>query len=142
MEMQRQKPIHLRCQKCGYDFSYNANYVERNIDTLKKEITQIVEQLTQFKAEHPDARERNANKWYQSAKKAQVIKTKELSELKNYRKIAEQEIKLQTYYAFRRKVAEIIGNDKMIELVRECEKEMAYHDYETAVQKHNNFENA
>ena len=53
MELKQVKPIHLRCPKCGYDFSYNTNHIEEEIDRLKCEITSIKNQITEYKKEHP-----------------------------------------------------------------------------------------
>lgn len=52
MDLKQIKPIHLVCPKCKYDFSYNSSYVERNIDKLKCEITNIKAQLESFNASH------------------------------------------------------------------------------------------
>lgn len=67
MELKQTKPIHLRCPKCGYDFSYNTNHIEEEMDRLKNEVTSISRQIAQYKVENP--KNFAKNEWYKKAKK-------------------------------------------------------------------------
>ena len=49
MELKQTKPIHLKCPKCGYDFAYNTNHIEEEIDSLKKEIASVIGRLKKGK---------------------------------------------------------------------------------------------
>lgn len=86
MELKQTKPIHLRCPKCGYDFSYNTNHIEESIDTLKCEITDIKSQLERFNAEHPNPAERRKNTWRRNAQVALSVKNAQLQKLKKQEK--------------------------------------------------------
>ena len=81
MELKQTKPIHLRCPKCGYDFSYNTNHDEAEIDRLKCEITSIKNQITQRKREHPKI---YRDEWY---KRAQAALTSKNAQLQGKRQI-------------------------------------------------------
>lgn len=138
MELKKEKPIHLRCPKCGYDFAYNTNHIEEEIDKLKNEITSISCQIAQFKAENP--KNFAENEWYKKAKKAVAIRRAQLSEYKKARKATNIEIKLQTFEIFKKLVAERIGKEEMLKLVKEAEDEMLYYDYDMATQTFTRFE--
>lgn len=140
MELKQAKPIHLRCPKCGYDFSYNTNHVEEEIDRIKNEITSISRQIAQYKAENP--KDFQEKEWYKKAKKAVAIKQAQLSEYKKARKATNVEIKLQTFQIFKNLVAERIGEEEMLKLVKEAEDEMIYYDYDMATQKFTRFDGA
>lgn len=140
MELKQAKPIHLRCPKCGYDFSYNTNHVEEEIDRIKNEITSISRQIAQYKAENP--KNSQAKEWYKKAKKAVAIKQVQLSEYKKARKATDVEIKLQTFIIFKKLVAEKIGKEEMLKLIQEAEDEMIYYDYDMATQKFTRFDGA
>lgn len=138
MELKQEKPIHLRCPKCGYDFAYNTNHIEEEIDKLKNEITSITNQITQYKTENPE--EYQAQEWYKRAKKALSLKQAKISKLKKARKATATEIKLQTFSIFRALVAERIGKEETLKLLEQAEDEMIYCDYDMATQTFTRFE--
>ena len=138
MELKQEKPIHLRCPKCGYDFAYNTNHIEEEIDKLKNEITSITNQITQYKTENPE--EYQAQEWYKRAKKALSLKQAKISKLKKARKATATEIKLQTFSIFRALVAERIGKEETLKLLKQAEDEMIYYDYDMATQTFTRFE--
>ena len=140
MELKQAKPIHLRCPKCGYDFSYNTNHIEEEVDKLKNEITSISRQIAQYKAENSS--DYNSKEWYKKAKKAVSIRQAQLSEVKKARKAAAVEIQLQTFQIFKNLVAERIGKEEMLKLIKEAEDEMIYYDYDMATQKFTRFDGA
>ena len=49
MDLKQEKPIHLRCPKCGYDFSYNTNHIEEKIDSIKQNIASAMSQIKELK---------------------------------------------------------------------------------------------
>lgn len=138
MELKQEKPIHLRCPKCGYDFAYNTNHIEEEIDKLKNEITSITTQIVQCKAENPEGYQ--SEEWYKRAKKAVALKQAQISKLKKARKATAAEIKLQTFSIFRALVAERIGKEEMLKLLKQAEDEMIYYDYDMATQTFTRFE--
>lgn len=62
MELNQRKPIHLRCPKCGYDFAYNTNHIEEEIDSLKKDITYIMNEIQRYKREYKNYYKENSYK--------------------------------------------------------------------------------
>ena len=137
MELKQTKPIHLRCPKCGYDFSYNTNHVEAEIDRLKCEITSIKNQITQRKREHPKI---YRDEWYKRAQAALTSKNAQLQELKKARKATAVEIKLQTNIIFRQLVELKLGKDETMKLLKEAEDQMIYYDCDMATQTFTRFE--
>ena len=140
MNLKQTKPIHLRCPKCKHDFAYNTNHIENEIDKLKCEISDIKAQITAFNSTNLTPAEKKKNQWRKNALAALSFKNAHQQELKKPRKATAVEIKLQTFYVFKRLVAAEIGQDKMIQLVQEAEDQMVYWDYDTAKQKYTKFE--
>lgn len=133
------KPVHLRCEKCGYDITYNAGQVTREIEVLGNEILSINKQLASFKAQHTK-KECQESQWYKNAIKALNIKKGQMAELKQVRKHGDMEVKLQSLQEFVNRCKEEFGRERVIELLQECENDMVYHDYETAIQRYTDFD--
>lgn len=139
MELKQVKPIHLRCPKCGYDFSYNSNHIEAEIEKLKCEITLIKKQITQYKIDNPDPNVRNRDIWYRKAQAAIAAKEAQMREYKKSRKATYTEIEIQKAYIFKKLVAEKIGKDEMIKLSEEAENQMVYYVWDMSKQRFTNF---
>lgn len=139
MELKQTKPIHLRCPKCGYDFSYNTNHVEEEIDRLKCEITAIKKQITERKKEHPRT---YRDSWYRAAHAAMAEKNAQIQEYKKARKATAVEIKLQTNIIFRQLVEQKLGREETLKLLKEAEEQMIYYNWDMATQTFSRFEGA
>ncbi len=139
MELKQTKPIHLRCPKCGYDFSYNTNHIEEEIDRLKCEITSIKNQITEHKKEHPKT---YRDTWYEKATEAMRIKTARLQQMKKARKATAVEIKMQTNRIFRQLVEQKLGKEETLKLIKEAEDQMVYYNWDMATQTFTRFEGA
>lgn len=137
MELKQKKPIHLRCPKCGYDFAYNTNHIEEEIDTLKKEIVSITSDIQRYKRKH-----RNYNKEYDYRNLQCALRSRQcrLADLKKARKATAVEIKLQTNIIFRRLVEEKLGKEETLKLLQEAEEQMVYYDWDMATQTFTRFE--
>lgn len=137
MDSQRNpKPVHLVCPKCHYEFEYDVCYYDRKIADLKAEITDIMKQLEIFKSEYrPDFK---TNKWRIQATQALAIKQKQISELKGFRKTANQIAKNQETEIFVRLVKEAIPEKQYRALWQQAEDEMKYNTYDTAIQRFSN----
>jgi len=137
MELKQEKPIHLRCPKCGYDFAYNTNHIEEEIDTLKKEIASITSEIQRYKREH-----RNYSKeyGYRNLQFALRRRQSRLVDVKKARKATAVEIKLQTNIIFRQLVEEKLGKEETLKLLREAEEQMVYYDWDMATQTFTRFE--
>lgn len=137
MDLKQEKPIHLRCPKCGYDFSYNTNHIEEEIDTVKIEIASIISRIADYKREHRhymnDPEYRNLN----SALKRRQSK---LANLKKARKATAVEIKLQTDRIFRQLVEQQLGREETMKLLKEAEDQMVYYNWDVATQTFTRFE--
>lgn len=137
MELKQKKPIHLRCPKCGYDFAYNTNHIEREIDELKEDIAQLLSEIQFYKRNH-----RNYKKEYEFKNLQCTLRRKQerLSYIKKARKATAVEIKLQTNIIFRQLVERRIGKEETLKLLKEAEEEMIYYDWDMATQTFTRFE--
>ena len=139
MELKQAKPIHLKCPKCGYDFSYNTNHIEEEIDTLKCDITSIKSQMAQHKANNPNG---YRDAWYRKANSALQYKQAQITKLKKARKATAVEIKLQTFELFKKIVKDRYGQDEYLKMIKESEEELVYYTWDMATQSFTRFENA
>ena len=139
MELKQEKPIHLKCPKCGYDFSYNTNHIEEEIDTLKCDITSIKNQITQRKMNNPKS---YRDAWYRKANSALQYKQLQLAKLKKARKATAVEIKLQTFELFKKIVKDRYGQDEYLKMIKETEEELVYYTWDMATQTFTRFEGA
>ncbi len=139
MNLKQVKPIHLCCPKCGYDFSYNTNHIEEEIDRLKCEITSIKSQITEYKKQYPKT---YRDEWYRKANAAMTAKSAQLQELKKARKATAVEIKLQTNIIFRQLVEQKLGKEETMKLTKEAEEQMVYYNWDMATQTFTRFEGA
>lgn len=139
MELKQVKPIHLRCPKCGYDFSYNTNHIEEEIDRLKCEITSIKSKITKYKNDHPKT---YRDDWYRKANAAMASRNAQLHELKKARKATAVEIKLQTNIIFRQLVEQKLGKEETMKLIKDAEDQMVYYNWDMATQTFTRFEGA
>lgn len=137
MELRQRKPIHLRCPKCGYDFSYNSNHVEEEIDTLKREIASIMTRIEEYKREHKTWKNELEYKNLQVALKKRQAR---IVEVKKARKATVVEIKLQTNQIFKKLVEQKVGVEETKRLLKEAEEQLIYYDYDTAHQTFTRFE--
>ena len=101
MDLKQTKPVHLRCPKCGYDFSYNTNHIENEIDRLKCEISSIKSAMQEHKRLYPG---RYRDSWYKKASCKLQENVAQLQEYKKARKATAVEIKLQTNIIFKKLV--------------------------------------
>lgn len=138
MELKQDKPIHLRCPKCGYDFAYNANHVEERIDQLKEDISSIMAQMKDFKASNPANYFKSD--WYRKAKSALSYKQADLVKAKKARKATAEEIKRQQNIIFYKLVCERIGKDEALKLMKEAEEELVYYEWDMATQTFTRFD--
>ncbi len=137
MNLKQKKPIHLKCPKCGYDFAYNTNHIEEEIERLKYEVTSIINKITKYKKEHPNS---YCDNWYKKAQRSLKIKNLQLQELKKARKATVVEIELQKHNIFKQLVEEELGKEKTSKLLDEAEEQMVYYDWDMATQTFTRFE--
>jgi DNA-directed RNA polymerase subunit M/transcription elongation factor TFIIS len=131
------KPIHLRCPKCGYDFSYNSRHIENEYDKVKTEIRVIIEKITEMNKDNVSKNAPERKRLVKRLNDAQV----RLAAIKRTRKSVSESIESDKEKIFRQKIKALIGEEKYVKLRQECEDEMAYNLYDMAIQNHNRFNN-
>lgn len=139
MNLKQKKPIHLCCPKCGYDFAYNTNHIEEEIDRLKREIAFIMSNIERYKREHKNWSKDSAYRNLQAALKCRQY---ELVDFKKARKATVVEIKLQKNIIFHQLVEQKLGRDETRRLLEEAEEQMVYYDWDMATQTFTRFERA
>jgi ribonuclease D len=100
--------VQLVCPKCRYEYQYDNGYYDTNISRLGIEIQDIIKQLAEHNMKPKTVQYANTD-WWLRTKRALTIKQKELTELKAFRKIADQQRKRAEHEAFKNAVKEVCG---------------------------------
>ena len=140
MDLKQEKPIHLRCPKCGYDFSYNTNHIEEKIDSIKQNIASAMSQIKELKAAYPNNYYKQER--YRRAQAALAHNQKALVNAKKARKATAVEIQKQVNKIFYQLVCEKIGKDEALKLMQEAEDQLVYYTWDMATQTFTRFEKA
>lgn len=138
MDLKQTKPIHLKCPKCGHDFSCNTNKVEEDYNNAKIKAASI-------KAELAKMRQNNVSKKspeYKRLLRLQEDTILQITAIKKARQAMNREMEIQKCMIFKNLVKGEIGEKRTIELLKEAEEEMCFYDYDTAIQKNNRFNGA
>ena len=138
MDLKQSKPLHFRCPKCGYDFSANTNHIVEERQNLSRQRLLTIQKMQEFK----NVKNKNRMPEYQRLNaKLQDIDLK-LQALKRLNTNLSQNAELQKYQIFNDLVKKEIGKERALELIKEAEDCLLYRDYDMAVQRHTNFDNA
>ena len=138
MDLKKQtKPIHLRCPNCGHDFSYNSRHIENEYDRVKEQIKFMKVRLSEMNEERVPKNAPERKRIQAKLDNAAL----ELQQIKRSRKAVSESIQANLEKNFRLKVKALIGDEKYIQLRKECEDDLTYNIYDMAFQNHNNFNN-
>lgn len=113
----------LTCPKCKYEFHYDNGYYDDNITRLGREIAEINCQIADYNC-LSDEEKKKKKDWYNRTKRAYMYKTKEIGELKAFRKISDQQVKHYEYDTFKRLVRDLVGQEEYMRLIGEMKKEL------------------
>lgn len=132
------KPIHFTCPKCHADFEFNGGELARRKEELGHEQHVLLAKI---------AAEKNRNPGIKTPYYRQLVKRLEesranYSEIKSAVRLASENAELQVLQAFKKEIRRRLGDEVVNKILAECEAEMSFNDYDTAIQNHNNFENA
>lgn len=134
----------LTCPKCKHEFAYDNGHIDAKIAQLREEVTEIKRQITEYKM-LPVWEQKQKKDWHRRAAHMVATKQHELSELKSFRKVANQEKRRTVDAAFKTLVKEEIGEEAYIKLMEKAEAEceaynivdMMRHEYTRANSKAN-----
>lgn len=111
------------CPKCRHEFTYDNGYYDKNIAKLGFEIKEINEQLTKYNA--LSVKEKKAkSKWRQSCVIALQEKQIQIGELKELRKVNDQQMNAMAYVTFKNVVREELGEAKYKNLLEKALAEL------------------
>lgn len=113
----------LTCPKCKHEFAYDNDHINGKLARNAAEITDINRQLAEFKLLPADQRKRR--KAWLDRKKARLTELiGENSQLKSFRKVADQQIKFMQFQIFKNMVEEEFGTEAYRRLLRRSEEEL------------------
>lgn len=142
MNLEGKKRINIMCPKCRYEYSFNGDSLFQNKRKLNEELAVIKAKISAYRAEH------NCNKNFLQNDGYYKTLIRRKNELEAQYSVAKTEVanasniaELDLFIAFKKKLFERYGKEEMMQIIRECEDEMQYRDYDMAIQTHTNFEN-
>lgn len=135
MDLRQSKPVHYKCSNCGHDISLNTNKIVAKRQELRARIAVIDKQLSGFK---------NANNKKNIPEYKRLLKQKkdismQLQALNQVNRNLCENAELEKFKVFYRLVKSVLGEKRTLELIKDAEDSLVYHDYDTAVQRYNNF---
>lgn len=111
------------CPRCKHEFTYDNGYYDRNIAKLGFEIKEIHTQLAKYKT--LSEKEKKAKlKWKQSCVIALTQKQQQIKELKEIRKLCDQQINGMAYMMFKNVVKAELGEEKYRNLLEKALAEL------------------
>ena len=136
MELKQPKPIHIRCPKCGYDISCNANHIVEELQAEKARHKAIDAKIAKAKADgFTKASTRYKELIVQRAECEQRI-----TALKRARQNLTENAELEKYKVFAKLVRSKYGAEVTKQMLIEAEDTLVYNDYDMAIQKSTNFD--
>ena len=136
--MRQSKPIHMKCPKCGHDFSINGNKVIQDLQFQKNRMTQINKAFIELKNNNIG---KNAPKYKRLVQQKHDCQ-QQITALKSVHRNLTENAELEKYKVFYGLVKQVLGEKKTVDLVKEAAESLVYRDYDMAIQKYNNFEKA
>lgn len=110
----------LTCPKCKHEFAYDNGHIDAKIARLAAEQQSLQRQLTEHKLLPKDEQFRRTAWWKRTKAKFAAV-TEELTNIKNFRKVAEQQVERFKNDAFKHLVREYIGDEAYIRLMKQAE---------------------
>lgn len=138
MDLRQNKPIHMKCPKCGHDFGANTNHIIQELQLQKSRVTQIKAELQEL---NQNGVNRNAPQRKRLKKQLEECNQRIVA-LKNVRRNLCENAELEKYKVFYSLVKQKLGEKETVDLVKEAEDCIVYRDYDMAIQRHTNFEKA
>lgn len=134
-------PAHLTCPKCHYEFEFDHVRYDNDIARLGKEIRDIMDQFARNKASMGEWSPQYKD-WAAKAARAMRIKQNQIAELKQFRKVANEQAQQTKLQIFAQIVREHVPFEQYVAWHEQAEKMVCYRTYDVAVQRHNNFAGA
>lgn len=113
----------LTCPKCKHEFAYDNDHINGKLARNSAEITDINKQLSQFKLLPADERKRR-KAWENRIKARLTELMAENSQLKSFRKVADQQVKYMQFQIFKNLVEEEFGTETYRRLLNRAEEEL------------------
>lgn len=111
------------CPKCKHEFVYDNGDIDMRIARLKKDITTIGIQVHEYNA-LSKSEQSSRCEWRRWAARTLAKKQAELRDLKEYRKLADQQIKNMEFHLFKALTREYVGEDVYMEIIEKMEADL------------------
>lgn len=111
------------CPKCKHEFTYDNGDIDMRIAHLKKDIAVISTQIQEYNA-LSKSEQCVRHEWRRWAARTLTRKNAELRDLKEYRKLADQQIKKMEFHLFKALTREYVGEDVYMEIIEKMEADL------------------
>lgn len=111
------------CPKCKHEFVYDNGDIDMQIAHLKRDITLFDDQIAEYNALPKEEQQARA-KWRRYVARELAKKHMRLRELKEYRKVADQQMKKMEFHLFKALTRECVGDALYMEIIAKMEADL------------------
>lgn len=138
MNLYQRKPVHLKCPKCGHDFSTNTNKIVVERQQYKKLHSSLLKKRSELIAKGLTKKSPEVKRLDEKIEDCRMT----LQALNNLNRNLSENMEIEKNKVFYKLVKQEIGEERTVELMIEAEDSLVYRDYDMAVQRHTNFDGA
>lgn len=132
------KPIHFTCPKCHADFEFAGGEIVKQKNDIHQHLMIVNAKIqTELKRKHGH----KTPYYYDLMKQAEDLKT-QYSAIKKAAQLASEQSEIHLFILFKIACKKRWGDEVINKMLKECEEELVFKNYDMAIQKHNNFEGA
>lgn len=111
------------CPKCKHEFTYDNGDIDMQIAHLRRSITILNNQIEEYKTlSRSEKQSRQA--WLRYARRELTKKNGQLRDLKEFRKVADQQIKKMEFHLFKALTRECVGDAIYFEIIEKMEADL------------------
>ena len=111
------------CPRCKHEFTYDNGDIDMRIAHLKKDITTITTQIQEYNT-LSKSEQRSRSEWRRWVARTLTKKQAELRDLKEYRKLADQQMKKMEFHLFKALTREYVGESVYMEIIAKMEADL------------------
>lgn len=111
------------CPKCKHEFTYDNGDIDQRIASAKKQVTMINLQISEINSLPKEERKKQSKRRADLVRRLQKLNIT-LTELKEFRKVADQQIHHMEYGIFKALTREYVGDKVYREIVSKVEADL------------------